>query len=182
MLFFFSLVRPHRLACFGLGPFLRFLVCLSSSLFSSLFLRFLFLILFLGHFLRFLMLSLLRVGLSLPLVFAGLSCLPCVFPGSSTSLLSRSFLLRLLVIIRLCSVCACSGSLGFLVAYFGYLFPPSLSLCLSSFSCQFSSRTSFNFFSLQGVPFPISKVFRLVPVVATRSVFQLLELVFISFL
>ena len=61
VLFFFSLVRPHRIACFNLGPFLHFLV-----------------------------------------------------PGSS-----------LLVPLLLSS-------------YFSYFFPPSLSLCLSSFSCPIS--------------------------------------------
>ena len=88
VLFFFSLVRPHCIACFGLGPFLRLLVTVSSLLVSLLSFSPLGVSCrFLGVFLQFLVLSLLRWGSS-PLGFASLSCRRCAFLDSTPSLLS----------------------------------------------------------------------------------------------
>ena len=160
---FFSLVRPHRIACFVLGPFLRFLVTGLSFLVPpllSLSLHLVFLVLFLGVFLGFLVLSLLRVGLSsssfcqsfvLPLrlprfhSLAPFAFVPSVVVGDLPDVL----------------LCACSCPSGFLIGSFSYFFPPSLSLCLSSFSCPFSfsdlfpflSWTYLLFFSLWGIQF-----------------------------
>ena len=120
-------------------------------------------------------------------LFFGWSSLPLVFWASSASSstpltrsFSSSFLPRLLMIFQLLRLCL-FVHFEVLIASFGHLFPPSLSLCLSSVSCPFSSRTSFSFFSLSGVCFPTSRIFCLVPVVATRSVFQFLVFVFIIF-
>ena len=99
VLFFVSLVHPLRLACFGLGPFLRFLfffscqVCLYSFLFFS-FSPMVGSCPILRDFLRFLIPSLLRVVL-FSSRFAGLLCCLYVLLDSTSSLLSRSFRLWL---------------------------------------------------------------------------------------
>ena len=83
VLLFVSLVHPLRLACFGLGPFLRFFVpCLSFSFWVVL-------VLFFG--LSEVSHSVSTSGGALLLSFAGLSCRLYVFLASTSSLLSRSF-------------------------------------------------------------------------------------------
>ena len=108
---------PHRIACFGLGPFLRFLVLSSSLLIPLLFFSPLCVSCpFLG--------ALPEVSRPVSSSCGALSLLLSYFPvfrastASSSATLpgsfSRSFLPRLLVIFRLCSVRSGSCSLRFL--------------------------------------------------------------------
>ena len=103
VLFFFSLVCPHHVTCFGLGPFLCVLVT-GSSLLVSLLLSFSPLgvscpfLVFFSEVSR----SVFFGWDSSPHVFASLSCHHCIFPISTPSLLLCSFLPRLAVSFQMC--------------------------------------------------------------------------------
>ena len=144
---FFSPVRTHHIACFGLGPFLRFHVS-GSSLLGPLLLfsvHLAFLVPFLGLYMWFSFHLFFRRG-SLPFVFGDRLRLDWVFFESRPYSFRVRFLHDLWVLFRRLSFC----SLFVCFVYpsrilFGCSFTPLLSLCLSSFSFPFSCSGRFKF-------------------------------------